>query len=72
MKYCKCLSYPLPFYATQNVTIYIGNDATQKDTRFLNSRISANHDKVEELSANHEILINGIVPLLQKSLLSLD
>ena len=36
MKYTKCLSTPLPFYATQIITTLI------------NSIISANHDKVEK------------------------
>jgi len=31
---------------------------------FLNSRISANHDKVDGLSANGEILIKEFVSLL--------
>jgi hypothetical protein len=31
---------------------------------FLNSRISAKHDKVDELSANGEILLKGIISLL--------
>jgi hypothetical protein len=44
---------PLPFFATQ-ITI-----------TFLNSRISANNDKVEGLSANREICIKVIVSLLQ-------
>ena len=52
MKYVKFLSYPLPFCATQ-----INNP-------FLNSWISANHDKVEILFSNDEILIKGIVSLL--------
>ena len=42
----------LPFYATKI------------DDPFLNSRISANHDKVEGLLANYKILIKGIVCLL--------
>ena len=33
IKYIKCLSYPLPFYTTQKIN------------PFLNSRISANHEK---------------------------
>jgi hypothetical protein len=37
IKYSKCLSYPLPFYATQ-----VNNP-------FFNSRISSNHDKVKRL-----------------------
>ena len=45
MKYSKCLSYPLPFYPTQTIN------------PFLDSRISANHDKVEGLLACSEILI---------------
>ena len=45
MKYRKCLSYTFPFYSTQIVK------------PFLNSRISANHDKGERLSANSDILI---------------
>ena len=36
MKYTHCLSHPLPFYATQRIN------------PFLNSRISANHDKMED------------------------
>ena len=40
MKYNKCLSYPLPFYATQMIN------------PFLNSRLLVNHDKVDRLSAN--------------------
>ena len=43
---------PLPFYATQIINI------------FLNSSITANHDKVDWLSANGEIFIKGIVSLL--------
>ena len=35
VQYSKCLSYPFPFYATQIIN------------PFPNSRISANHDKVE-------------------------
>ena len=42
----------LPFYATQIIN------------HFLNSRISANLDKVDALSANGETLIKGIVSLL--------
>ena len=42
----------LPFYATQIIK------------PFLNSMISANHDKVKELSANGEMFIKGIVSLL--------
>ena len=38
---------PLPFYATQIID------------SFLNSMISAHHDKVGEHSANGEILIKG-------------
>ena len=37
--------------------------ATQINNPFLNSRISANHYKVDELSANGELLIKGIVSL---------
>ena len=37
--------------------------ATQIINPFLNSRISDNHDKVGELSANSEILIKEIVYL---------
>jgi hypothetical protein len=44
---------PLPFYAAQTFN------------PVLNSRISANHDKVERLSANRELLIKMIVYLLQ-------
>ena len=40
MKYTKCLSYPLPFFAN-----WLNNP-------FLNLRISANHDKMNRLSAN--------------------
>ena len=40
MKYIKCLSYPLPFYAAQI------------NHHFLNVRISANHDEMDGLSAN--------------------
>ena len=43
MKYIKCFSYPLPFYATQIIC------------PFLNSRNSANHDKVNGLSGNSRI-----------------
>jgi hypothetical protein len=43
MKYTKYLSNPLPFYETQII-----------DFIFLNSRISANHDKVDGLSADME------------------
>ena len=42
----------LPLYATQIIN------------PFLNSRISANHDKKERLRVNGEILIFGIVSLL--------
>jgi hypothetical protein len=52
MKYTKCLSTLLPLYATQMIS------------PFCNSRISANHGKVERLSANGEIFIKGIVSLL--------
>ena len=48
MKYSKCPTYPLHFYATQIINT------------FLNWRISANHDKEEGHSANSEILIKGI------------
>ena len=37
--------------------------ATQIITPFLNSIISAKHDKVYRLSANGEILLKGIVSL---------
>ena len=43
------LIYPLPFYATQIINI------------FLKLRISANHDKGEGHSAKGEIHINGVV-----------
>ena len=44
---------PLPFYATQIIN------------PFLNSWVSANHDKVEENSANNgEFLKNGIETLV--------
>ena len=52
MKNTKWLSYQLPFYAAQKVN------------PFLNSINKANHDKVERLSANGEIIITGIVSLL--------
>ena len=52
MKYSKCLSYPLPFYAIKKIS------------SFLNSRISPNYDKVKGLSTKGEILIMGIVSLL--------
>ena len=42
---------PFPFYATQIIN------------PFHNSRILANHDKVDGLSANGEILIKEIVSL---------
>ena len=48
MNYNKCLSYSLSFYATE----------------IINSRISANHDTVEGVSANGKILIKEIVSLL--------
>ena len=55
MKYAKCLSNPLPFEATQIINPP------------LNSRISANHDKVERLSlfsqCNGELLVDRIVSL---------
>ena len=40
LKYTKCLSYPYSFHAIQMIN------------PFLNSRISANYDKVDRLSAN--------------------
>ena len=43
---------PLPFYASKIIN------------PFLNSRILANHDKVDGLSTNGEILIKGSVYLL--------
>ena len=46
-----CLSYPLSFFANQIIN------------PFLNSRISANHKKVQGLSANGKILIKGVVSL---------
>ena len=49
MEYTKCLS-SIPFY-----------NATQIINPFLNSRISANHDKVQGYSAIGEILIKGVV-----------
>ena len=52
MKYTKFLLNPLPVYATQIINA------------FLSSRISAIHDKVQGLSANNEILIKGVVSLL--------
>ena len=53
MKCSKCLAYPLLFYATHI------------PTHFLDSRISANHDKEDDgLSANGEIRIKEIVSLL--------
>ena len=52
MKCSECLLIPLPFFATKIIN------------PFLNSRITANHDKVGGLSANGEILIKGIVFLL--------
>ena len=42
-------------YEIQQMSFY----ATQIIHPFLNSRISANHDKVEGLLANGEILIKG-------------
>jgi hypothetical protein len=45
MKCTKCLSFSLPFYATQKIS------------PFLNSSISANHDKVIRHSANDKIFI---------------
>ena len=47
------MSFIFPFYATQIIH------------SFLNSRISANHDKVVGLSSNGEIHIKGIVSLCQ-------
>jgi hypothetical protein len=44
--------FPSPAYATKIIN------------PFLNSMILANHDQVERLSANVEILIKGIVSLL--------
>ena len=40
--------------------------AAQIINPFLNSWISANHEKVERLSANSEIIVKGIVSLLYK------
>ena len=37
---------------------------TQISNPFLNARISAQYDKVERLSTNDKLIINGIVPLL--------
>ena len=50
MKYSKCLSYPTSILCNQMII------------PFLNSSISANHDKLEENADNvdGEILINGI------------
>jgi hypothetical protein len=47
MKYSKCLSYPLPFYATHKINV------------FLYLRIPTNPEKVEGLSANGKILTKG-------------
>ena len=52
-EYIKCLSYPLPLYASQ-----ISNP-------FLDSRIIINHHKAKGLSAKGEILMKGIVFFLQ-------
>ena len=51
LKYSKYLSYPLPLYATQIINLS------------LKLMISANHDKVEGVSANNEIHIKEIVSL---------
>ena len=48
MKYSKCLSYPLPFYATQIFSL------------FLDSRISANNDKVEGIQLIVKSLLRGL------------
>ena len=48
MKYTKCLSYSPSLYSTQMVS------------PFVNSRISANPDKLGGLSWNGEILVKGI------------
>ena len=55
-KYTKCFSYPLSFYATQIVN------------PFINTRISANHDKVDELSANGVILVGDCFSSLESLL----
>ena len=55
MKYTKCVPYINPFYASH----------------FLNLRNSANHEKVDRLSAKGEILIGGIVSLVY-NLFSID
>ena len=52
MKYTNCLSYPPSLLCNSN------------NYPFLNSRISANQDKVERLSANGGILIKQIISLL--------
>ena len=46
------MSKNTPFYATQIIN------------PFINSKISTNHDKIDGLSANCEILIREIVSLL--------
>ena len=52
VQYSECLSSPT-YYATRIIN------------PFLKSRISGNHDKKDELSANDKILIKGIVFLLE-------
>ena len=51
---------PLRFYTTKIIS------------SFLNSRISANHDKVGGLSANGKILIKGVVSLLRNLFCFID
>jgi hypothetical protein len=51
---------PLPFYEVQMIT------------PFLYSSTLANHDKVEGLLANGEILIKGIISIFQNLFSSLN
>ena len=51
-------------YEIQQMSFIPPFPSTQIISPVNNSRISANHDKVEILSANCEILIEGVVSLL--------
>ena len=49
----------LPFYITKIIALF-------------NSRISANHDNVDQLSTNGKILIKGVVSLLKNIFYFID
>ena len=54
MKYIKCLLYPIPFYATEIVN------------PFHNSRISANHDKVDGPSGDCFSTVESLLTIDRK------